>query len=50
MIHRNNMNLIPYKSIHNSVRFDDDFPKGLAKGLDRLSGTMRWIQEIGQRE
>jgi hypothetical protein len=46
MIHRNNMNLIPYKSIHNSVRFDDDFPKG----LDRLSGTMRWIQEIGQRE
>jgi hypothetical protein len=45
MIHRNNMNLIPYNLIHNSVRFDD-FPKG----LDRLSGTMRWIQEIGQRE
>jgi hypothetical protein len=31
MMDRNNMNLIPSKSIHNSVRFDDDFPKGWRK-------------------
>jgi hypothetical protein len=44
MMDRNNMNLIPYESIYNSVRSDDDFPKAwILKSQERCGR----IQEIG---